>query len=207
MTGGAECEDQGSDQDRYASSEVGDAADQRKDRDVAKEEAGDDRGRRAAALQRDSSRRHHLRQCQDHYVGVGRDERDRKRGESEQDPVAPLAWRPARAAEMPSVAAWSWLLHVPTSLPAHGMVRLSRFGSPTMSVFVTVPVAGPDEMCGTSGKRVTFGPARAASASKRWRGERHSAVAASRRKRDGTSGHQWHGSDRSSVSEAGRDEQ
>ena len=65
---------------RCRGSEVGEPADQRQHRDVAEQEARDDRGRPLQRLDAQPDPGHHVGQRQHDDVGVGRGERDRDRG-------------------------------------------------------------------------------------------------------------------------------
>ena len=78
---GAEGEDhQRHHQHRHPAAEVGDAADQRQHRDVAEQEAADDRGRALELVDRHPDAGHHVGEREHHDVGVGGGERHRDGG-------------------------------------------------------------------------------------------------------------------------------
>ena len=66
--------------------EVGDPADERQHRDVAEQEAGDDRGRPLQRVDADADPAHHVGEGEHDDVGVGGGEGDGDRGRREQRP-------------------------------------------------------------------------------------------------------------------------
>ena len=88
----AEGEDhQRGDQHRHPAAQVGDPADQRQHRDVAEQEAGDDRRGALELLGGVAHRAEHVGQRQDDDVGVRGGERDRDGGQGQQPPRRDLA--------------------------------------------------------------------------------------------------------------------
>ena len=73
-------------QDRHPAAEVGDPADQGQHRDVAQQEAADDRRGPLELVDRHPDAGHHVRQRQDHDVGVGGGEGDGDRRHREEQP-------------------------------------------------------------------------------------------------------------------------
>ena len=74
---------------RHPAAQVGDPADQRQHRDVAEQEAGDDRRRPLQLVDGDADAAHHVGQREHDDVGVGRREGHGDRGQAEQQPRAP----------------------------------------------------------------------------------------------------------------------